>query len=433
MKTNQETSATRADAPRAIRTARQAETAPPGLTRVEDSAGLYLNVKGKARSWTLRFRDPARKGKIREMGLGPFPEISLAGAREKAKQARELIRDGHDPIKVRERKRAAAVAEAAVKPPVTFAEAVSKYLDARAAIWRHPRAREAWLSPIALYALPTLGPMSLDSIRIEHVLAAMTTAQQAVSTRAVNQRRNRNGKASAKLVRQRIGQVIDFAAAIGDRDQTLANPAAFGPIDKAKPMKRLGERDHFRRIDDLKDAPAELQALIAALTRKPSSALAAHIFMIATAARPSEALQSRWSEFDLETRVWTLPPERTKSYRRHVVPLSDLAILAIEQQAQVRRCDFVFPAARRSRKGAQDGAYSYGGFAEAPGRAGLNLKTSPHGCDQCSAHGPKPSAASTATSPKRRSPTPSTKPKQPTTATPPSNHAAKSWPATQPG
>ena len=178
MKTNQETSATRADAPRAIRTALQAETAPPGLTRVEDSAGLYLNVKGKARSWTLRFRDPARKGKIREMGLGPFPEISLAGAREKAKQARELIRDGHDPIKVRERKRAAAVAEAAVKPPVTFAEAVSKYLDARAAIWRHPRAREAWLSPIALYALPTLGPMSLDSIRIEHVLAAMTTAQR---------------------------------------------------------------------------------------------------------------------------------------------------------------------------------------------------------------------------------------------------------------
>ena len=101
---------TRASAPRVISTPRQAQTVSPGMHRVKNSAGLYLSVKGKARSWTLRFPDPARKGKTREMGLGPFPEVPLAGARAKAKDARELVREGHDPLVVRDQKRAEAAA-----------------------------------------------------------------------------------------------------------------------------------------------------------------------------------------------------------------------------------------------------------------------------------------------------------------------------------
>ena len=387
VKTNQETpTPARPHAPRTFSTARQTQTIGQGAWRDRDSTGLYLMVsKTGSRSWIIRYADPARKGKTRDMGLGSLADVPLALARQKAKDLRAKIADGKDPIEIRKTDLAREAKERAereqAKQPVTFAKAVDKYLDARAAVWRHSRAGKSWLSPIALYALPTLGPMPLNAIRIEHVLEAMNAALAAIPSRAINQRRARDGKASAKLVRQRIGQVIDLATAIGDRDQTLANPAAFGPIDKAKPIKRRGERDHFRRIKDLAAAPAEFLTLLAAFEREPSTPLAAYVLMIACGFRPSEALRLKWSNVDLGKRTITLEPEQTKAYRRHEVPLSDLAMRSIEQQMKTRRSEFVFPAQRHARDGTPPDKrpYSYGGFAEATGPDGLNLQTAPHG------------------------------------------------------
>jgi integrase len=406
MKTNQETresptrtravssgdaSNTRISAPRVFTTARQTQTVGEGSWRDANSTGLYLMVsKTGSRSWILRYADPARKNKTRDKGLGSLADVPLALARQKAKDLRALIADGKDPIEIRAAERAREAKERAereaakrleAKQNVTFAQAVAKYLDARSAVWIHARARQSWLSPVKLYALPILCDIPLNDIRIEHVIEAMKAAEAAIPQRAVNQRRKRNGKASIKLVRQRIGQVIEHAAAIGDRDQNLANPGAFGPIDKAKPVKQRGKRPNFRRIKDLAQAPAEFQTVLAAFKRQPSTPLAALILAIACAIRPGDAVDLEWSNLDLDQRTLTLRPDQTKNGREHSVPLSDLAMLAIEQQMKTRRSEFVFPAQRRARDGtpADKRPYDYNAFAEASGPKGLNLKTSPHG------------------------------------------------------
>jgi integrase len=93
--------------------------------------------------------------------------------------------------------------------------------------------------------------------------------------------------------------------------------------------------------------------------------------MIATAARPSEALRTQWGEIDLARRLWTIPAARMKSAREHVAPLSPIALAVLERQARVRTGDAVFP-------GRSGSPLSYDGFATAPARAGLDAG-SPHG------------------------------------------------------
>ena len=368
--------------PQVVSTQRQAEAAGPGGWKVKGATGLYLMVSATgARSGAFRYPRLDNPSKTREMGLGPLADLDAM--KDKAKAAHTLRRSGKDPIEERERERAeaakqrAAAAQQAEKP-VTFADGVESFLSARAPDWRRDNAREAWLCPIKLYALPTIGALPLNDLRIEHVLAAMTKAEQTVADKDANRRRSRDGKESARRVRQRIAQVIDYAAALGFRDQNLANPAAPGPIRAIKPLKQIGERAHFRRIANLDDAPAEFCALLAAFQQRPSTPLAGLILMISCGLRPGEALNLKWANIDLNRRTLTLEPDQTKGFRKHVAPLSDLAMRAIKQQWSVHRSDYVFPANRRSRDGSMNHAFSESAFGEATKRAGLNLQTTPH-------------------------------------------------------
>jgi len=101
------------------------------------------------------------------------------------------------------------------------------------------------------------------------------------------------------------------------------------------------------------------------------SACAAWVFMIVTAARPSEALGACWAEIDLDRKLWTVPAARMKSAREHIVPLSAAALAVLERQAQVRTGDSVFPGRRGS-------PISYSTFAVAPRETGIDAATA-HG------------------------------------------------------
>lgn len=130
-------------------------------------------------------------------------------------------------------------------------------------------------------------------------------------------------------------RIFDAAIAVGVRK--LANPATQKQVGTQLPKGKL-ETNHFPAAD-LHTAP-ELYAQIAAAEGTAYRALQ---FMILTTARPSEALRATWAEVDLDKRLWTIPKERAKSAREHVVPLSDAALAVLEQQAKVRANDFVFP------------------------------------------------------------------------------------------
>ena len=146
---------------------------------------------------------------------------------------------------------------------------------------------------------------------------------------------------TARRVRSRIELVLNAAIAQGLRTATLINPAGGKLIAAAHPSKRKGERPHYRavKID-------EAQEVFRALKAEEGSAFAAWLFMVLTAARPSEALEARWAEVDFDRRLWTVPPERMKSAKQHVVPLSNAALAVLDRQQSSAPAMRYFPAGR---------------------------------------------------------------------------------------
>jgi integrase len=338
----EETKATKA---KALTNAIQVMNAPIGVHRIGNATGLYLKKSGvDTGSYLFRYRFGKKR---RSMGLGPISgptAITLAEARDKAGELARL-RKTSDPIEARKAARKASIdaakAEAAAaKKRVTFAEAASTYLDTNGPKWKHPGARASWRNMVNRYALPALGDMSLNDIEAAHVAAAMDAAGTPVM---------------AKKIRVAIEQVIRAGIALGQRDAKKGNPADRKVVAL---LTKVGKRqtEHYRRID-LHEAPTifrRLKQLAVNPPRDPTvrgpvpmirTALAAWIFMIATAARPSEALGAKWSEIDFERGLWTLPAERAKGGRGHVTPLSSTAMWALElmQAKRVGECDTVFP------------------------------------------------------------------------------------------
>jgi integrase len=205
-----------------------------------------------------------------------------------------------------------------------------------------------------------IGGFELDRIELSHILTIMQRAEEA----GVSE--------TGRLVRARIERVINAAMAKGHCDAARRNPADGKLIAAARPSKRKGERPHFRAVD-LNDAPAVFKALKA--RAETNSAFAAWCFMIACAARPSEALNAQWNEVDVTQKLWVLSPQRMKSAKAHTVPLSSVALEIVDRQARVRTGHAIFP-------GGSGSAISYDSFAKAPMKAGIDAAC-PHGWRSC--------------------------------------------------
>jgi hypothetical protein len=121
-----------------------------------DGAGLHLQVKGNSKSWVLFFSLTKRR---REMGLGPFPEVSLAMARELAAEARTKVKLGLDPIE--DRKASVLARSIEESRGITFEVAVNQFLSSRAEEWKNLKHRAQWGSTLRTYAFPVIGSMSL--------------------------------------------------------------------------------------------------------------------------------------------------------------------------------------------------------------------------------------------------------------------------------
>jgi integrase len=344
-------------APRAISTQAQAEAIGAGVHPVKNAVGLYLK-KGApgAGSWVRRYRFGGRR---RWIGLGPLKDVTLAEARRRADELSVQRAAGRDPLAL---KRAAQIAtadaaraEGLAADQWDFEKATEEYLKAHAPSWKHPRARQVWHSPIVKYAYPVIGRMKLDDIRVEHVDAAMSAAVAG------------GAPAVAPRIRLRIEQILNAATALGKRDAARQNPASVKLIKSVRPTKDDEKGENFRRIA-LDKAPGAFQRLVTLAAN--STPLSALVFMIATAARPSEALGAKWSEIDLAKRLWTVPKERMKGAKPHAVPLSDIALDVLTRQATVRCSDAVFP-------GMGGSPISYGAFSAAARGLGFDVGT-PH-------------------------------------------------------
>jgi integrase len=292
-----------------------------------DGGGLYLLVGPTgAKSWVFRFR---KAGRLREMGLGPLHTISLARAREKAREAREQRLDGGDPIEAKHAARQQARLDAA--KAMSFQQCAERYIASHEAGWRNPKHAAQWPSTLGTYVYPVFGSLPVQSVDVGLIMRVLepiwTTKPE-----------------TAGRVRGRIESVLDWAAARKFREGE--NPARWrGHLENLLPKK-----SKVRRVEHHAALPyAELDAFMDELHQQEGVAARALEFAIFTVGRTGEVLGAKWSEIDLRARLWTIPAERMKADREHRVPLSEPALAILAAMHEVREGDFVFPGGRARR------------------------------------------------------------------------------------
>jgi integrase len=292
-----------------------------------DGDRLYFRIAPSgARGWIFRF---TVQNRTRDMGLGSYPGIGLAAARELAGTFRRLLKEGVDPIEWRRAK--AAAERVAVAKSLSFDDCAREYIKAHEIGWRNAKHRAQWSSTLAACASPVFGKLPVSAIDTGLVLRALEAIW-------------RKKPETASRVRGRIESVLDWARVHGFR--TGENPARWkGHLDHLLPA-----RSKVQRVRHHAALPfAEIGAFMAALRKREGVAARALEFKILTAARSGEALGATWDEIDFGSKTWTVPAERMKAGKKHRVPLSAAALAILERLHEVRRDDFVFPGARAGR------------------------------------------------------------------------------------
>ena len=296
----------------------------PGLHFVGGVSGLALQVLPTGgRTWVLR---ATMGGKRRDMGLGGFPDVPLADARTAARNARELIRAGRDPIE--EARAVISARRASRAKDVTFKEAATAYIAAHEATWRNAKHANQWKSTLTTYAYPRIGGLLVRDVELTHVLSILEPLWAEKTE-------------TATRLRGRIEQVLDWATARGHRDGL--NPARWrGHLDKllARPSK-VAKVTHRAALP-----VREVGAFVTDLRSAEGVGARALEFAILTAARSGEVRGATWAEIDLSAGVWTVPGDRMKAGREHRVPLSPPALKLLKALPRMAGSDLVFPAPR---------------------------------------------------------------------------------------
>jgi integrase len=291
-----------------------------------DGGGLYLQVTGSgARTWIYRFMLDRR---AREMGLGPLHIVTLAEARERARECRKLRHEGIDPIEARKAQRAEERLAAATA--MTFKECAERYIEAHKAGWRNPKHAAQWPSTLTTYVYPMFGDLPVQAIDVGLVMKALEPIW-------------RTKPETASRVRGRMESVLDWATVRGYRKGD--NPARWrGHLDKLLPA-----RAKVRKVEHHAALPyAEMGHFVAGLREQEGVAARALEFLILTATRTGEVIGARWDEFNLADKLWIVPGTRMKAGKEHRVSLSGRALALIEEMEAQRVNDheFVFPGAR---------------------------------------------------------------------------------------
>ena len=275
--------------------------------------GLRLRVR-KRSSWRLS-KDWAQRLRINreliQIGLGAYPIVSLAEARERALANRRAVDQGRDPRHY-------------TKVP-TFAEAAEAVIGLHQPTWKSGKQEgRIWRSSFSRYVYPAIGPKPVHEITAADVLAVLTPIWQ---------------RETGRRVRQRIAVVMRWCIAQGHRPDNPAGEA----VSQALP-RRIAARRNYRSLPY-----AEVAGAIRAVQTSGAYALTkiCFEFLVLTAARSGEARLARWGEIDFETGTWTIPAERMKAGRVHRVPLSKRALELLREARAFRdHTGLVFPSER---------------------------------------------------------------------------------------
>jgi integrase len=280
-------------------------------------------LESGGRSWVLRMMVGKKR---RDMGLGGFPDVPLAQAKEAARQARAKVKAGVDPIDEARKAKSALIASQVSL--LSFKQAAEAYVDAHKTGWKNEKHQKQWTSTLTTYVYPKIANVLVKDVELPQVLSVLEPIWNSKTE-------------TASRVRGRMESVLDWATARGYR-QGL-NPARWrGHLDKLLPKpSKVARVEHHEAL-----AVSELGEFVVSLRTMQGAGARALEFVILTAARSGEVRGATWAEIDLKAKTWVVPGERMKAGREHRVPLSDSAVELLEALPQGAATDHVFPAPR---------------------------------------------------------------------------------------
>jgi integrase len=284
-----------------------------------DEKNLYLKVtETGTKSWVFRY---TRKKKLTNMGLGPYPDVSLAEARELAYDERKVLREHLDPLQERNKRKRELMAYTD-----SFKDVMDDYIKAKSGGWTEKHTKQ-FRNTVTTYALPFLKNIPIDDVRTQDVLKIL---------RPIWESKNE----TASRVRGRVEMVLDFATATGLRSgdnparwkghlsHLLAKRSSVAPVTH---MASMSYRDMYGFMIDLRSRKAVSRACLE--------------FCILTATRIGSTAGARWDEID--GKVWTVPAERMKGdFGEFKVPLSKSALKLIESLHKIDDSPYMFPGGK---------------------------------------------------------------------------------------
>ena len=284
--------------------------------KYHDEHGLILRVKPTgSKQWVQRL---VVKGRRRDIGLGGYPLVSLAEARDAAFANRKLARAGGDPLALRR------------QPDIpTFGDAAEAVIALHAENWKDSgRTAAIWESSLRRYAFPRLGHRLVSDITVADVMAVL------VADDFWNHKRE-----TAKKIRRRISTIMRWAVAQGYRDDNPAGEALGAGLPKStKPVNHHRALPHAAVAGALKTVRGSGAGIATKLAIE---------FLTLTATRSSEVRLGIWIEVDFEEAVWRVPAERAKTKRTHEVPLSGRTVAILAEAREITDSSgLIFPSPR---------------------------------------------------------------------------------------
>lgn len=294
--------------------------------------GLHLRIVNSSRAWVLRVVVGHRfdeNGKLhphrRDIGLGAFPEVSLAEARSKALELKAQIRNGIDPIQHKQDQLQSLRIQKLRDR--TFRDCAEIVIANKSRELKNQKHISQWSSTLETYVYPILG---------ELVVGSITKVDIAKTLEPIWIEKNE----TARRLRGRIETIFDYAKAMeyfsGD------NPAQWkGNLEPILGNLKQVSRPHPSLPYD------QLAVFMQHLRQKDGISPKALEFVILTACRSGEVFGATWQEIDFVAKVWTIPKERMKANKEHRVPLSNEAITLLQAiRYDAQPSSYIFPAPR---------------------------------------------------------------------------------------
>ena len=295
----------------------------PGLHAVGGVSGLLMQVTPTgARSWILRTMVGTKR---RDIGLGGFPDVTLAMARDKARTTKGLIVQGIDPVLQRKEAKSALIREQG--KAVTFEEMAKGYMGRKAKEYKTAKQPQDLATSLDRYVFPHIGKMVVTDIDMAHIVKMLTPIWETKTE-------------TANRVRRHVEKILDQA--IAGKLRNDINPARWKGMLEHSTLPAPGKVSKVTH--HLALAVDDMPAFWGKLQQANGMGARTLQFIVMTACRSGEARGAVWEEIDFTKKTWTIPAERMKTGKAHTIPLTDDAMKLLEALARLGK--YVFTGGR---------------------------------------------------------------------------------------